>query len=144
MIYTEMTRKAVNVAFRAHAGQMDRAGWPYVVHPLMVAEQMTTEDSCVAALLHDVVEDTDVTMEDLRAEGFSETQLEAVALLTRDEKEPYMSYVARLAENPLARQVKLADLRHNMDRTRLAEFTPKDEERFRKYEKAYAYLKEKE
>ncbi|MBR3538990.1 MAG: GTP pyrophosphokinase [Eubacterium sp.] len=140
MIYTEMTRKAINVAYRAHDGQKDRAGWPYVVHPIMVAEQMTSEDACVVALLHDVVEDTDVTMEELRAEGFTDTQLRAVQLLTRDKFEPYMDYVARVAEDPLAKEVKLADLRHNMDRTRLSEFTAKDEERYRKYKNAEEYL----
>ena len=140
MIYTEYTKKAVIVAYRAHEGQTDRAGWPYIFHPVHVAEQMTTEDSCVVALLHDVLEDTELTIEDLRKEGFTEKQLEAVQLMTRTKDIPYMEYVKRLADNPVAREVKLADLRHNMDRSRLSEFTEKDEERYGKYSAALEML----
>ena len=140
MIYTELTKKAANVALRAHEGQMDRAGWPYVLHPVHVAEQMTSEDSCVVALLHDVLEDSDITIEELRAEGFTEKQLEAVQLMTRTEDMPYMEYVKRLSVNDIAREVKLGDLMHNMDRSRLSELTEKDEKRYQKYEDARKFL----
>ena len=140
MIYTALTRKAINVAFKAHEGQKDRAGIPYVTHPLHLAESMDDEDSTVAALLHDVIEDTDMTLEDLRNEGFTETQLEAVRLLTHEDNVLYMAYVRELGENPLARKVKLADLKHNMDRTRIEHPSEKDEERYAKYQTAYDYL----
>ena len=119
MIYTELTRKAARIAAAAHAGQEDKSGWPYILHPVHLAEQMTTEDTCVVALLHDVVEDTEVTMEDLEKEGFTEAQLEAVRLMTHDEDVPYLDYVRALAKNPIARAVKCADLHHNLDMHRM-------------------------
>ena len=96
MIYTEQTKKAMRLCFRAHEGQLDRSGIPYVYHPLHLAEQMPDEDSTVAALLHDVVEDTDYSLEDLREMDFPPRALEAVALLTHDPAEPYLDYVARV------------------------------------------------
>lgn len=140
MIYTELTEKAARLAFKAHEGQFDRAGLPYVMHPIHLAEMMTTEDTCVAALLHDVVEDTDITIEDLREEGFTETQLRAVDLLTHKKGVPYMDYVRALKDDPVARSVKIADLRHNSDRSRLREATQKDEERYKKYKEALSIL----
>ena len=119
MIYTEATKKALLLAFEAHNGQKDKAGLPYVCHPLHVAEQMTDEDSTVTALLHDVAEDTEVSLADIAAAGFAPQVVEALALLTHDKAVPYLDYVRALAPNPLARRVKLADIRHNMDDTRL-------------------------
>lgn len=142
MIYTEMTKKAIRFAFQAHEGQLDRSGLPYILHPLHLAEQMTSEDACVTALLHDVLEDTDVTVEDLRKEGFSETQIEAVELLSRSEDEDYFDYVRRIRSNALAKEVKLADLAHNRDRTRLEYISEKDEKRFQKYAEAVRILTE--
>ena len=142
MIYSELTKKAILLAYRAHEGQKDRSGLPYILHPIHLAEQMTTEDSCVVAMLHDVLEDTDMTEEDLREEGFTERQIEAVKLLTRTEEEDYFEYVRRIRENDLACAVKLADLAHNMDRTRLPEYSEKDEARFEKYQKAVQILTE--
>ncbi len=140
MIYTEMTKKAIRFAFCAHAGQMDRSGIPYIMHPIHLAEQMSSEDACVVAMLHDVLEDTDVTLEELRAEGFTETQLTALQLLTHDEAVPYMDYIRNLKENELARTVKLADLAHNSDLTRLDTVMEKDLERNRKYAEAIRIL----
>ena len=140
MIYTELTKKAVTLAYRAHAGQTDRAGWPYILHPVHIAEQMITEDTCVVALLHDVLEDTDVTLEDMRKEGFTEQQLEAVQLMTHSKNVPYMDYVKKLSGNAVARAVKIGDLKHNMDRSRLSEYTEKDEQRYRKYKEALEQL----
>lgn len=120
MIYTELTNKAMRIAYRAHEGAVDKSGIPYILHPVHLAEQMEDELTAITALLHDVVEDTDVTFDDLRAEGFPESVLEALRLLTHEEGVPYMEYVAAIKDNPIARAVKLADLRHNMDATRFA------------------------
>ena len=140
MIYTDLTVKAIKTAFKAHEGAVDRSGLPYITHPLHLAESMDTEDETVAAILHDVVEDTDITIDDLRKEGFTETQLEAVRLLTHEDGISYMDYVKRLKSNPIAKKVKLSDLKHNMDRTRIRNASEKDEARYQKYETAYKYL----
>lgn len=142
MIYTELTRKAVNIAFRAHEGQMDHSGYPYILHPIHLAEQMETEDTCVVAMLHDVVEDTEVSLADLQAAGFTEPQLEAVRLLTHEKGVPYMDYVRNLKDNEIARIVKLADLRHNSDLSRLDIVTEKDRKRYEKYQQAMEILKD--
>ena len=142
MIYTENTNKALGLAYEAHKGQLDKSGVPYVFHPLHLAEQMDDEESIVAALLHDVVEDTAYTLEDLRAMGFPARALEAVALLTHDPAEPYLSYVARVKENPIARRVKLADLRHNSDLSRISRVTERDLERVKKYDAAIRLLED--
>ncbi len=140
MIYTEATKKAMRIAFEAHRGQLDRAGIDYVNHPLHLAEQMETEDETCAALLHDVVEDSDWTLEQLREEGIPEAAVEAVALLTHDECVPYLDYVAATRENPIAVKVKLADLAHNSDLGRLADVTEADRERLQRYEAARKLL----
>ena len=140
MIYTEHTKRALRLAYEAHKGQYDKSGVPYVFHPLHLAEQMEDEESIVAALLHDVVEDTAYSLADLRAMGFPEKALEAVALLTHDPTEPYLSYVARVKENPIARRVKLADLRHNSDLSRIETVTARDLERVEKYAAAIRLL----
>ena len=136
MIYTDSTKKAILLAFKAHNGQTDKAGMPYILHPIHLAEQMDNESSIIAALLHDVVEDTDYTLEDLRAMGFPKEAMDAIALLTHDKSVPYMEYVAKLKDNPIARKVKLADLRHNSDLTRISNVTEKDLERIEKYKTA--------
>ena len=121
-------------------GQEDKFGMPYIFHPVHLAEQMDSEDECIVALLHDVVEDTDVTMEDLEKE-FSSEVIEALKLLTHDKSVPYEEYVLDLKDNPIARKVKLADLNHNSDVTRLINITEKDIERNKKYENAIKLLK---
>ena len=140
MLYTEMTTKAMRLAFDAHKDQPDKIGLPYIYHPLHLAEQMETEDEIVVALLHDVVEDTKYTFDDIRAWGFPEKVIEALTLLTHDDAEPYLDYVARLKGNAIARKVKLADLRHNSDLTRLDVVGEKDLERVRKYAAAIKLL----
>lgn len=140
MIYTDLTRKAINIAYKAHEKQRDHSGIPYILHPIHLAEQMTTEDTCVVAILHDVVEDTTVTLEDLRQEGFSVAQLEGIRLLTHLPDVDYFDYVRGLKDNPIARAVKIADLHHNLDPSRLVEITPHDLERFEKYKKALEIL----
>lgn len=142
MIYTEQTKKAMRLCFESHKEQTDKTGMPYVFHPFHLAEQMKDEDTTVVALLHDVVEDTDCTLDDLRAMGFSERVIEAIGMMTHDPEVPYMDYVAVLKGNPITRAVKLADLRHNSDLTRFDSVTPRDLERQEKYLRAIALLEE--
>ena len=140
MIYTELTRKAIKLAFKAHEGQLDRAGLPYILHPLHVAEQMKDEDTCVIALLHDVIEDTDVTLEDLREYGFTEVQVAGVESMTREDDEDYFEYIRDVKKNPLAVKVKLEDLKHNSDGARMIGGTDRDRQRLDKYKKAMEIL----
>ena len=120
---------------------MDKSGLPYVFNPAHVAEQMTDEATTIVALLHDVVEDTDYTLEDIAAEGFGKEILEAVALMTHEDDVPYLDYVAKLKDNPIARAVKLVDLAHNSDLSRIGEIDDETRERLEKYKKAMALLK---
>jgi hypothetical protein len=143
VIYTNLTRTAMTIACRAHQGQLDKAGYPYIHPPLHVAEQMTEEYTCAAALLHDVMEDTPVTAEQLRAAGIPDPVVEALTLLCHDPDVPYLDYVRRLKDNPIARAVKLADLGHNSDVSRLDSVTPRDEMRLERYRRAMALLEEK-
>ena len=140
MIYTDETKKALKLCFEAHKNQVDKSGMPYVFHPFHVAEQMTDEATTIVALLHDVVEDTDYTLEDLAAEGFGKDLLEAVALMTHEDDVPYLDYVAKLKDNPIARAVKLADLAHNSDLSRIGEVDDETKQRLEKYKKAIALL----
>ena len=141
MIYTDKTKRALKLCFKAHKDQLDKSGLPYVFHPFHLAEQMDDEDSTIVALLHDVAEDSDYTLKDIRGMGFGKDVMDALTLLTHDESEDYMSYVKKIAGNPLARKVKLADLAHNSDVTRLNhEPGEKDLQRLRKYEKAKVLL----
>ena len=144
MIYTDKTKKAMKVCFDAHKDQTDKSGMPYVHHPFHLAEQMDTEDAAIVALLHDVAEDTEITLEELQKEGFPRQVLAALALLTHDEAVSYMEYVAKVKENPVARAVKLADLRHNSDLTRLDYVDEKAKERAEKYKAAMALLLEED
>ena len=142
MLYTEMTKKALKLCFEAHKEQTDKSGMPYVFHPFHLAEQMTTEDTVVTALLHDVIEDTPYTLEDLAAMGFGETVLSALKLLTHGEDVDYMTYVRAIKENPVARAVKLADLRHNSDPTRVDTPDERMLARWEKYRQAMAILQD--
>ena len=142
MLYTPLTKLALKLCFEAHKNQTDKSGLPYVFHPFHLAEQMADETTTVAALLHDVVEDTPLTFGDLSDMGFPEEVISALRLLTHDESVPYMDYVAKIKENPIARAVKLADLRHNSDLTRLDQVTPRDLVRIEKYAAAIRMLEE--
>lgn len=142
MIYTATTKKAMKFCFQAHKDQTDKSGIPYVFHPIHLAEQMKDEDTTVVALLHDVVEDTDYTLEDLAEMGFNERVIAAIGLMTHPEGVPYMDYVAKIKENPIARTVKLADLAHNSDITRMDVIDEKAKARVEKYAKAIALLNE--
>ena len=117
MIYTEMTIKAMKIAYDAHLGQFDYNNVPYIFHPYHLAEQMNDEISCTVALLHDVVEDTNVTFADLEQE-FPKQIVEIVRLLTHDKDVDYFDYVRAIKTNPIATKVKLEDLKHNSDESR--------------------------
>lgn len=140
LLYTPLTKKAMKLCFEAHKDQVDKSGLPYVFHPFHLAEQMPDEVTTVTALLHDVVEDTDYTLDDLRAMGFPSQVVEALALLTHDKAVPYLDYVDTIKFNPIARAVKLADLRHNSDTTRLDMVDNKARERLAQYAQAIARL----
>ena len=139
MIYTELTKKALKLCFTAHKDQVDKAGMPYVFHPFHLAEQMTTEYETIVALLHDVVEDTSYTLQNLSDMGFPSEVTDALALMTHDKSVPYMDYVSEIKKNPIAKAVKLADLRHNSDETRLD--APPDEHTRARLEKYRAAIK---
>lgn len=142
MIYTKSTKKAMGICFEAHKKQVDKSGIPYVFHPFHLAEQMTTEETIIVALLHDVVEDSDITFEDL-AKDFDKPIIDAIKLLThKDKSVKYEDYVRKIKENPIAKAVKLADLMHNSDITRLDVVTQKDLERRKKYLDAIKLLNE--
>lgn len=142
MLYTPLTCKAMQIAYAAHHGQVDKGGLPYIFHPYHLAEQMTDEFSCCAALLHDVVEDTAVTMEELATE-FPPEVIDVLKLLTHREGVPYFDYVRNIKENPIAVKIKLADIAHNSDRTRCPNLTPAQRQYFQtKYANAIAILTE--
>lgn len=139
MINTKLTRLASKIAYKAHEGQVDKAGVPYIFHPIHIAEQMDTENSCIVALLHDVVEDSDITI-DYLSKYFSEEVMAALKILTKNENDDYVEYIKRVKTNKLATKVKLKDLKHNSDLTRLDIVTDEDRERSTKYINAIRYL----
>ena len=144
MIYTALTRKAMRIAYDAHNGQFDRSGLPYIFHPYHIAEKMDDELSVCVALLHDIVEDTPVTIDELEKE-FPVEVTEAVLLLTHEKETPYLEYICNIKASPLALKVKLADLEHNSDFTRIPNASYEDIERLRKkYESAKLILTSEE
>ncbi len=142
MIYTENTKKALKLCFEAHKNQTDKSGMPYVFHPFHLAEQMKTEETTIVALLHDLIEDTNYTIEDLTNMGFNKSITDAILLMTHSDDVDYMDYVRAIKENPIAKAVKLADLNHNSDLTRLDIVDEKSLKRREKYQKAIALLEE--
>lgn len=140
MLYTKLTKKAMKIAYQAHQGQTDKTGLPYIYHPIHLAEQMQDEATTCVALLHDVVEDTDITVEQLSQEGFPQEVLEAIQLMTHAPEVPYMDYVREIKKNPIASAVKLADLRHNSDMSRLDVVDDKAVTRVEKYHRAIDLL----
>ncbi len=140
MLYTPTTKRALELCAQAHEGQRDKSGMPYVLHPFHLAEQMTTPSETCVALLHDTMEDCGLTEDDLRAAGMGDDVVEAVRLLTHERGVPYLDYVRTISKNPLARAVKVADLRHNSDLGRLDVVTDADRRRVRKYQEARVIL----
>ena len=138
---TDKEKLAYEIAYNAHKGQVDKTGKEYINHPLTVASYCKSEDERIVALLHDVVEDTNVTLKSL-SEKFDTHIIEALKLLTHSDEEPYLEYVARIKKNELAKAVKIADLTHNMDLSRFENPTKWDYERVEnKYKPAMELLK---
>jgi (p)ppGpp synthase/HD superfamily hydrolase len=125
--------RAIAIAAEAHAGQVDKAGAPYILHPLRVMLSVSTDEERIVAVLHDVVEDGGISLEDLRREGFSEALLRGIDAVTRRRGESYDATVERAGMDPLGRTVKLADLRDNADLSRIAEPSAEDFARVAKY-----------
>ena len=142
MIYTPKTKMALKLCFEAHKEQLDKSGMPYVFHPFHLAEQMKTEETTIVALLHDLVEDTDYTIEDLINMGFDQAVTDAISLMTHADNVDYLDYVRMIKENPIAKEVKLADLKHNSDLARLDVVDEKALNRREKYLKAIKLLEE--
>lgn len=135
-----MLEKAIAIAVEAHRGQIDKAGKPYILHPMRVMLAGKSQDEMICGILHDVVEDTPISIEMLKNEGFSEEVLEALRLLTHDSALSYQDYIATITTNPLAIRVKLNDLHDNLNRDRLGILTKEDERRMEKYKKSQEYL----
>ena len=133
--------QAIQLAVQAHHGQRDKAGEPYILHPLRVMQRMETDWERIVAILHDVVEDTPVTLADLRRAGFPQTVLTAVDCLTMREGENYDAFIQRAKANPIARRVKMADLEDNLDLNRLPRVTAADQKRLEKYQRALVALR---
>lgn len=135
-----MLNIALKVASEYHTGQVDKAGRDYINHPIAVANLVDTENEKIVALLHDIIEDTDMTIEKLKCYGFSTDIILAIKTLTKDNECDYFKYLQNVKKNKLARIVKLADLKHNSDLTRLKTVTDEDLKRAEKYRKAIEYL----
>lgn len=140
MIYTPLTKIALKICFEAHKNQVDKSGLPYVFHPFHLAEQMNDEKTVVVALLHDVLEDSDTSEDDLKKYRFGDDVIEALRLLTHNPEEDYFVYINRIKSNHIAKTVKLADLKHNSDLSRLDSVKQKDVSRAEKYQKAMRLL----
>ena len=138
---TQTLERAIAIAAAAHAGQLDKGGAPYILHPLKVMLRMTTLEERIVAVLHDVVEDCEISLDDLRKEGFSEEVLSAIESVTKVPGESYEDFVERAAQNPIGRVVKLADLEENSDLSRIASPSWDDLERVEKYRRAIARLR---
>lgn len=133
--------RAISIAAQAHQEQKDKAGAPYILHPIRMMLRMNSDVEMMAAILHDVVEDTDWTLDGLRQEGFSEEVVQAVECLTHRDGETYDQFLERVTSNPIARKVKLADLEDNMDVKRIQHLVEKDIERIKKYHQHWRALK---
>ncbi|HEF4762978.1 TPA: HD domain-containing protein [Pseudomonas putida] len=138
---TQTLEHAIAIAAGAHAGQVDKGGAPYILHALRVMLKVTTQEEQIVAVLHDVVEDCDISLDELREEGFSETVVAAIESLTKRPGEPYEAFIDRVAQNPIGRAVKLADLEENSDLSRIAQPSWDDLERVEKYRRAIGVLR---
>lgn len=142
MIYTEKTKLALKIMYDKHKDQVDKSGMPYVFHPFTVAQSMDDEDSTIVALLHDVLEDTDTTVEELLQYGFNDEVIEALKFLNHDKSVDYYEYVRNVSNNSLAAKVKKSDIMHNSDLTRLNSITDEDLKRVEKYKVSLDILNE--
>ena len=141
MFYSEKVKKAALIAYNAHKDQSDKGGYPYIMHPIHIAEQMETEDETIAALLHDVIEDTDIGFDYLKKEGFSDTVIKCLKILTKDPNEDYMDYIRKIKKTGgIALKIKKADMAHNMIAERISKKIQSDESRMEKYRAAFDIL----
>ncbi|EGK86040.1 bifunctional (p)ppGpp synthetase/guanosine-3',5'-bis(diphosphate) 3'-pyrophosphohydrolase [Microcoleus vaginatus PCC 9802] len=138
--YQSLLKRAIALAAKAHEGQVDKAGNPYLDHPLFVMENVNSLEEKIVAVLHDAVEDSELTLEQLRSEGFPEALVSAIAAITKIEGEAYPAYLERVIANPIALQVKIADVTHNLDISRIANPTEADFQRIAKYKKVLNQL----
>lgn len=138
-----MLEKAIEIAVEAHRGQIDKAGKIYILHPIRVMMRGKNETEMIVGILHDTIEDTPITIEMLRQEGFSEEILSALACITKERNEDYGHFIDRVLQNPLATQVKLYDIEDNLNRERIPYPTSRDAARFAKYEKYHQVVIEK-
>lgn len=139
-VTTKHLEKALQIAINAHYGQEDKAGEPYIFHPLRVMNRCHSLEAKVVAILHDVAEDTNVSIKDISKESFPSFIIEAVSLLYHNKDTDYFDYIRKLADNPLAKEVKLADLKDNSDASRMKKIKKKEIERLKKYNKALKLL----
>lgn len=144
MFYTSLTKKAMKISFDAHKNQKDKGGVPYVYHPFYIALQMPNEYTICTALLHDVIEDSHITEKYLITQGFPKEIVDAVSLLTHHKNTPYFDYIEKIKNNPIAKIVKIADLKHNSLLSRIDNVDSKTLKRIEKYQKALKILTEKE
>lgn len=136
----QLLEQAIYIALQAHSGKLDKGGSPYILHPLRVMLTMVTTEEKIVAVLHDVIEDSGFTIQQLKQNGFSKKVLDAVSLLTKKENQSYQDYISVIKKNPLAAKIKLADLKDNMNSSRLKKITVDDKERLKKYKAAYKFL----
>lgn len=142
MIYTKKTKEAMIIAYEKHKKQKDKSGVPYIFHPIHIAEQMDDEKSTIVALLHDVIEDTSTTFKEIENLDFDKEVIDALKYLTHDKSKNYFDYIRKISKNSLATKVKIADLKHNLDTTRLNKMFDKDKKRNEKYKKCLNYLQD--
>lgn len=136
--------RAIELALKAHTGQVDKGGAPYILHPLRLMLRMDGEAEAIAAVLHDVVEDADISLDDLRASSLPEDAIRAIGCLTKREGEDYEAFIRRVDADDIARKVKIADLEDNLNITRIPDLTPPDLERVAKYHRALRWLRRTE
>ena len=137
---TNFVEKAIKLALKIHTGQVDKAGKPYILHPLRLMLKFSSDDEMITALMHDVVEDGGITLADLENLGFSKNVVSAIDCLTKRDNESYEAFINRINQNSLAKKIKIEDLKDNMDLTRLDSISNKDIARAQKYHKALSIL----
>jgi guanosine-3',5'-bis(diphosphate) 3'-pyrophosphohydrolase len=138
--YAKLLDLAIKIAEKAHEGQFDKADQPYILHPLTVMAQMDDVESKIVAVLHDEIEDSDLSITELSQQGFPELITEAIAAITKLDGELYDDYLLRVMGNAIALKVKIADVSHNMDISRIANPTVRDFQRLEKYQKVLKQL----
>ncbi|CAN1209607.1 HD domain protein [Tumidithrix helvetica PCC 7403] len=139
--YKSLLQRAITIAAKAHEGQVDKAGKPYLDHPLFVMDKVNSLEEKIVAVLHDAIEDSELTFENLRSEGLPEILIEAIAAITKIQGEAYETYLERVIANPIALRVKIADVTHNLDIGRIAHPTAVDFQRIEKYKKVLSKLR---